>query len=210
MDKLAAKQARADRLKQARINAGYGKIAAAVRAHGWKLEAYKAHESGRNGFEDSAGRSYARAFRVSLAWLMTGEGEPGDVGDSRTTTDVPLISWVSAGHLLEQDGVDLSEFPTVAFNDLPEGDWVAFRVEGPSMNKISPPDSIIAVNRRDKRLVPNACYVIADERGSITYKRYRPNETPPFQPASYEKIEPLHLEDPITVIGRVRRSLITL
>lgn len=78
------------------------------------------------------------------------------------------------------------------------------------MNKISPPGSIIFVNRRDKRLAPNACCVVADEAGIATYKRYRPNDTPPFQPASYEEIAPLQRTGAISVVGRVKRSIIDL
>ena len=65
------------------------------------------------------------------------------------------------------------------------------------MNKISPPDSIIFVNLRDKRLVTNGCYVISDETGRATYKRWRPNDNPPFQPASYLDIPPPELEGAI-------------
>ena len=78
------------------------------------------------------------------------------------------------------------------------------------MNKISPPDSLIFVDLNDRRLVSNACYVIADETGAATYKRYRPNDKPPFQPASYEDIPPPRLEGAITVIGRVKRSMIDM
>jgi hypothetical protein len=78
------------------------------------------------------------------------------------------------------------------------------------MNKISPPDSIIFVNLRDKRLVTNGCYVISDETGRATYKRYRPNDNPPFQPASYLDIPPPELEGAITIIGRVKRSMIDM
>ena len=78
------------------------------------------------------------------------------------------------------------------------------------MNKISPPESMIFVNRRDRRLVANACYVIADETGRATYKRYRPNDDPPYQPASYDDIPAPELEGAITIIGRVRRSVIDM
>ncbi len=155
----------------------------------------------------------AHVLRTTETWLQDGEGpEEAHAGFRPTvTTYVPLISWVSAGELSHQDGVeDLSYYPTISASDLPNGDWIALRVDGPSMNKISPPDSIILVNRADKRLIPNACYVIADETGQATYKRYRPNDEPPFQPASYKNISAPKLEGTITVIGRVKRSIIDM
>lgn len=152
----------------------------------------------------------APVLGTSVAWLSDGVGsETGEAGVS--VVDVPHISWVSAGQLVQQDTVhQFDDFPHVTMVDLPEGDWIALTVEGNSMNKISPPDSIIFVNRRDKRLVANACYVVADESGAATYKRYRPNENPPFQPASYEDVAPPKLVGAVHVVGRVRRSMIGL
>ncbi|MDI6837464.1 MAG: 3-hydroxyacyl-CoA dehydrogenase family protein, partial [Rhizobiaceae bacterium] len=124
----------------------------------------------------------------------------------------PLLKrMVSAGQLVDHEGiVDLSVFPTVPAIDLPEGEWIALRVEGDSMNKISPPGSVVFTNIRDRRLVHNACYVVADETGAATYKRYRVGDTPPFQPASYHDVEPPALQGAIRIVGRVRRSVIDL
>jgi SOS-response transcriptional repressor LexA len=152
----------------------------------------------------------APVLSTSVAWLSDGAGsETGDPGIA--ITDVPHISWVSAGQLVQQDAVhSFDDVPHITMVDLPEGDWIALTVEGNSMNKISPPDSIIFVNRRDKRLVSNACYVVADESGAATYKRYRPNESPPYQPASYDDVAPPKFAGAVHVIGRVKRSMIGL
>lgn len=210
--KRIEREARALRLVQARKDAGFTGPKDIDERLGWNVNNYKAHESARNGFDAVDGKRYAKAFKVSLRWLMLGEGDPGDTSDDPIDViDVPLVSWVSAGELGSQDAVvDLSEYPVFTAVNLPDGDWIGLRVDGPSMNKISPPDSIIMVNRRDKRLVANACYVIADETGSATYKRYRPNDNPPFQPASYDDIEAPTLTGAISVIGRVRRSIIDM
>lgn len=149
----------------------------------------------------------ARALNASISDIDPAFGtDPGN-----TLIDVPVITWVSAGEMQETI-VDLTEFPTVPAANLPAGDWIALRVgaDNNSMNKISPPESVIFVNRKDKRLVANGCYVIADEQGRATYKRYRPNEKPPFQPASYDNVKPPKLEGAISVVGRVRRSIIEL
>lgn len=155
----------------------------------------------------------APVLRTTTAWLTDEIGPEEAVGgyEPIAPIDVPLISWISAGQLADQDGItDLSDFPPVPAVDLPDGDWIALRVDGPSMNKISPPDSIIFVNRRDKRLVANACYIVADETGAATYKRYRPNDDPPFQPASYEDVPPPAFSGAVHVVGRVRRSIIDM
>lgn len=208
------RERRAERLKQAREAANLGGYRKLAQRFGWNENTYKAHEQGKSGFGVSDARKYAKALKVSFSWLFLGVGLPHDTDDTPepvSVVDVPLISWISAGTLTEQAGVtDFSEFPTVSAIDLPDGDWIALRVSGDSMNKISPPESIVFVNRKDKRLVTNGCYIVADETGSATYKRYRPNEIPPFQPASYEEVEAPTFQGAVTVIGRVRRSVIDM
>lgn len=202
----------AKRLEEARIARGFNDAKKAATYFGWKYDTYAQHENGTRGIVRAA-RQYAKAYRVSEGWLLTGEGQgPGQsLQVPATVSDVPRISWVSAGELRDQDGVtDFSDYPTEPAIDLPEGEWICLEVEGNSMNKISPPESIIFVNLRDKRLVSNALYVVADESGATTYKRYRPNEEPQFQPASYEEVEPPRFQGAIRVIGRVRRSVINM
>lgn len=126
-------------------------------------------------------------------------------------TLVPRLSWISAGALKPHVTVeDLGDWPSEAIADLPQGDWIALEVEGDSMDRISPPGSLILVNRRDRRLVANACYVIANEDGEATYKRYRPNPDR-FEPVSVNPAhEPIYPDNEPLVIGRVRRSIIDM
>lgn len=147
----------------------------------------------------------AHALRTSPSWLLEGLGSPESMR-------VPLVSWVSAGALAMPDTPvetvdtdDLVQAPALA-----EGDWIALRVVGDSMDRISPPDSIIFVNRRDKRLVPNACYVIAGDDGEATYKRYRPDPMR-FEPVSInEAHEPIFPDAEPTIIGRVRKTMLEM
>ncbi|MBB4146047.1 S24 family peptidase [Rhizobium rhizoryzae] len=123
--------------------------------------------------------------------------------------DVPLIAKVSAGDLQRDDLRD-EQIGTITVGQLPAGDWIALEVDGDSMDRISPPESIIIVNRADKRLVANACYVVADENGQATYKRYRPNPDR-FEPVSTNTAhEPIFPQQLPAVIGRVRMSLLKL
>lgn len=128
---------------------------------------------------------------------------------------VPLISWVQAGAMVTPDAVgEIADAETVAAAGLdPTGTWIALRVDGTSMDRVSPPDSIVFANLRERRRVPNACYIIRDEEtGRATYKRFRP------QPDRWEPVSthdhPTIFPDPDgggpMVIGRVRRSMIEM
>ena len=107
---------------------------------------------------------------------------------------------------------DIEDAPRVIEHGLdPNGDWIALRVDGDSMNKVSPHDSIIFVNRKERSPVPNAYYVIGDGEGGTTYKRYRPPNT--WEPCSTNPAhQPLTLpadQEPY-IIGRVRKTSATL
>lgn len=204
-----------DRLRKAMERAGHTKPTDAWRALKRLLpgkDLFISNLNGNRAISRQAAAKYGEAFGVEPGWILFGdEGEGSAPAYVPVFSDVPLVSWISAGELQDQETVmDFSDFPHVSAVDLPEGDWLALRVENNSMNKISPPDSVIFVNRRDKRLVANACYIIADEQGRATYKRYRPNAKPQFQPVSYDKVPAPKLEGAITVIGRVKRSIIDM
>lgn len=66
----------AKRLEKARIERGFRTAKEAARYFGWTYETYIQHEQGIRGISRAASR-YAEAFRVSEAWLLTGEGSGG-------------------------------------------------------------------------------------------------------------------------------------
>lgn len=126
--------------------------------------------------------------------------------------EVPLVSWVAAGQLASTDAVlDAEDCERIAVPDLdPKGDWIALAVQGDSMDRISPPDSIIVVDRKDRKLVPNACYVIDDGEGGATYKRFRSGPMR-FEPVSTNPAhEPIFPDNTPKIIGRVRMSILKM
>ena len=198
------------RLQQARERAGYQSAAdAARRIRAINQNTLTSNENGNRAISRKMAEVYAQVFNVSAGWLLYGE-EP-----TAERTAVPLVSWVSAGGLAETNTV-LHEDDAIRYEYLsdldPGGDWIALRVQGRSMDKISPEDSIIFVNRKEKLLVPNACYIITDGQGGATYKRYRPPNR--FEPVStkaseFEVITFAEGREP-EVIGRVRKTVLSL
>lgn len=141
---------------------------------------------------------------------ITGHEPP--IEQTLRATAVPIVSWVTAGTMTSQHGVlEHDDLPRFDFAGLAEGDWIALEVDGDSMDRISPPGSIILVNRRETQLVANACYVFANEDGETTYKRFRPSPRR-IEPVSTNPAhEPIYLEngDP-RVVGRVRHSILKM
>ncbi|TCT42756.1 SOS-response transcriptional repressor LexA [Martelella mediterranea] len=188
------------RLEEARKERGFKTAKAAVDYFGWSYATYKQHEQGIRGIGRAASK-YAKAFRVSEAWLLTGQGEqPGPA--------VPLISFVSAGHLTEPNGyVPSDDFISIPAGGLPAGDWIALKVEGDSMDLFSPPGSIIFVNRREREAIDGGFYVVRTEDGDATYKRYRKDPERLEPETTNREHKTIYPKGPLTIIGRVRRTM---
>lgn len=115
-----------DRLIWARTNRGFSDAAEACRFFGFKYDTYIQHERGERGITRAADR-YASAYRVSKAWLLTGEGSPQ--GTDRRM--IPVVGHVGAGGLWNPwEQTDFGEIPSNIEN---EDALVAVRIKGDSM-----------------------------------------------------------------------------
>jgi phage repressor protein C with HTH and peptisase S24 domain len=189
------------RIKATRTDAGLTQEGLAIRL-GTTRGAVGNWELGKGIKRDNL-LAIARDFGISVNWLATGHGTPTE---EPTAAEVPLLAMISAGAMMRDDVAD-EALGTVTVSDLPPGDWIALRVVGDSMDRISPPDSTIFVDRRDKLLVPNGLYVIADTDGNATYKRFRPGPPKRFEPVSSNKdLEPLFPDNDPMIVGRVKRT----
>ena len=142
------KDARADRLKQARKAAGYSSAEKAAKRFLWNVNSYKAHESGRNGFGISDAKRYAHAFGVTTAWLQTGEGDAPEgrspssgltlstapIGMIRVSGKVAANSWLSVEDM--DFGYDDIDYVPSIGGYPPEWQF-ALVVEGNCLNKIA-------------------------------------------------------------------------
>ena len=81
----------AKRLKAAREKAGFGNATQAAKQHRWTVSTYLGHENGSRDFDREQAKKYAKAFRTTAAWLMTGEGE------ASTAQMIPVVGYIGAG-----------------------------------------------------------------------------------------------------------------
>lgn len=121
---------------------------------------------------------------------------------------IPVISEVAAGKLTDPATQIRDGDQTIEIGGLDPGDYFATRVSGDSMDRLSPPGSLIVVNRADRDLVRGRRYIFS-LRGKTTYKRWEvnpfrlvPESTNPANEAIFPKSE-----EEWTVIGRVRLTL---
>lgn len=163
--------------------------------------------------EMKSGKRKVKAEEIPVIARVTGLPPPAelvsDEPDNPKAVRIPVVSWVSAGALMNPDSQEIIGTELFAGLD-PRGDWIALRVKGDSMDRISPPDSVILVNRKDKKLVPNACYVVSDGDDGVTYKRYRPNPNRMEPVSTNPAHEPMFFRDEPRIIGRVMKTILDL
>lgn len=134
---------RHDRLRQARIAAGFKTQADAVRRHGWNPNTYKSNENGNAPFGFEQGKAYAKAYRVTPQWLYDGAGE------MRLDAGVPVIGRVGAdpeGRVIrtaDQSSGDSAPAPTGGTSDS-----VALEVDGHSMRGFADDGALIYFERQ--------------------------------------------------------------
>jgi SOS-response transcriptional repressor LexA len=203
------------RLRHARIKAGYESAAAAARAMNIPQATLTSHENTTRSFDEQDAQRYARFFHTSPEWLLFGKG-PDHI-------DAPLqlavVGEVRAGAWLEVDGEpEVVERIPVA----PDSRWVhcrqfALQVVGTSMNKVAQPgDYVIVASWSDMgtELQDDDLVVVKRLRGTtyeVTLKRARQSEKgwqlwPESSDPRWQT--PLKLEDgdndvEVVIIGRV-------
>lgn len=66
---------RHERLTVARKRAGHKSAMEAAKKNNWPPSTYASHENGQTPLPVKAAHKYAKAFKVSPAWLLTAEGD---------------------------------------------------------------------------------------------------------------------------------------
>lgn len=200
------------RLKEARLKAGFKSAADGARALGIGVEGYRHHENGIRGYKYEQAEIYARKFKTTPEWLMAGKTREFVDPGPRQARSVTLLSWVGAGRLGPVAPIESVENAgTLTIERLPPGEWVALSVEGGSMDRIAVDGSTIIANRRDRVLVSGKFYIFVAKDGETTFKRYRSNperfvpySTDPDQEPIYPEYEP---ERDWQVFARVYRVM---
>lgn len=135
---------RHDRLRKARIAAGFERPAEASRRFGFNENSYRAHENGNAPFSYKAAKDYASAFRVRVEWLMDAKGSMRD-----ETPLVRIVGRVGAN----PDGSVIYVTGQETYDQVPpppgaSPDCVALEVVGDSQLPIIENGSILFVDRQ--------------------------------------------------------------
>jgi phage repressor protein C with HTH and peptisase S24 domain len=161
----------ADRLKDARVRAGYETAKQAAEALGVPVTTYVSHENGQRGYPASKAHKYAKFFRVSPEWLLFGKGDRAQNGDLPELTPVvpsrlvKIIGVVQAGMWAEivDYGNDVGEIP-VFLPKYASANLFALTVRGTSMNRVFPDGTTVIVCPVAEAGVRDGSFVVVQRR----------------------------------------------
>jgi len=82
----------AERLRIARLRAGFSTAKEAAEAMGFPVSTYLAHENGSRGYPAAKAATYARKFKVPEVWLLYGTGPaPGEAKGDETAEVISIF-----------------------------------------------------------------------------------------------------------------------
>lgn len=219
------------RLRLAREKAGFKSAAEAIERFGWKASTYLAHENGQNGIRADKAAVYADAFKVTVGWLLTGEGELPErlpaVTDVKTGSifevggaefaRIPVYDvHLSAGYGATNSTENILDFYTIGMNmlrdftDAPINRLVFVRVKGDSMEPLLTTGDWVLVDTRETRLATPAIYAFVNDGEAIIKHASQHLETGAVTLFSHNpKYEPQTITNPdcLRVIGRIALSI---
>jgi SOS-response transcriptional repressor LexA len=150
MEQLTKRHEMAGRLAEARRRAGYETVADAARSLGVKYPTYASHENGSAGIRHPVAERYARKFKVSLEWLLTGRGSMlanGVAPAEMEVSGLPVLGSIQAGHWLETTFLDSEGepelLPVARDARFPRARQYALYVVGDSMDLDYPDGSYV-------------------------------------------------------------------
>ena len=162
---------RHDRLRQARIAAGFERATDAAERFGWNANTYKSNENGAAPFSFKKAKDYAKAFGVRAEWLYDAAG-PMKAADEATVRVIGRAGADTEGRLIHSDADQT--FDRAPARPGATTEEVAVEIVGDSMRAIADDGALLYF--RDQRNPPSpdmiGFYCIVElEDGRVLFKR---------------------------------------
>ena len=162
---------RHDRLRQARIAAGFERASDAAARFGWNENTYKSNENGNAPFSFRKAREYAEAFGVRAEWLYDETG-PVQAGVEPMVRIIGRVGADTEGTVIQTDGQE--GFDTAPVPPGGTSAAVALEVVGHSMRAVAEDGSLIYFEDQRNPPTPDMLgyYCIVEiEDGRVLFKR---------------------------------------
>jgi len=133
-------EARAERLKAARKEAGFRSAAAAARQFEWTVSTYNSHENRQNPIREKQAQLYATAFGVDAIWVLYGTAAPASIKSGELIPTLEIVGAAEAGCWREEHSKEEARRLSAMVSEknyAPETQFVV-EVRGDEMSGASP------------------------------------------------------------------------
>lgn len=170
----------AQRLQQARKNAGFTSAAEAAERFGWAKPTYSGHENGSRGVRRDKAEQYGRAFKVSPEWLLFGGSDdastaPPPALPAELVSVYDVKASAGDGALVEDERViEQLAFPAGYLSRITKAkpkDLAIIGVKGDSMAPTIDDDDVVMIDVAKRDLSFDGLFVIKDGGASLLVKR---------------------------------------
>lgn len=171
-------QARAGRLREARMAAGFRSAAAAAQRNRWVEATYRSHENGTRKIDDEDAERYASGFsksgrKVTGLWIIYGPQDEAPETSEKAPNSVPVMGLIGAGATIEPEyeqipehGIYQIQLPFAVPDEL-----IALQVDGESMMPYYEDGDIVIVWKEQKKNLEDYYGQLAAVR-TLDGKRY--------------------------------------
>lgn len=132
---------RHDRLRKARIAAGFDGPNEAAQRFNWSVNTYKSNENGNAPFSFKKAKAYAEAYGVRAEWLYDGEGPMRAIVDERLVPVLGKVGAAADGELRMENADRTTDFVPIPPGGTSKS--AALMVQGNSMPDVAEDGSII-------------------------------------------------------------------
>ncbi|MFO1259031.1 MAG: XRE family transcriptional regulator [Gammaproteobacteria bacterium] len=186
-----------ERLKDARIKAGFGSAKEFAEKTNLKISTYSLHEAGTRGMSIEVIEHYAGLLEINASWLLTGIGP-------RCKTkirEIPIITWAGIKEFINHRHQFYNEHTTSDVDLSPYS--FALRVNNDTMEPRYPEGAIIIVDCEQHPRHKDFAVFQLDDKKEFTFKQLLHAEGELFAKSLNPDYPTLKLSKDARIIGKV-------
>ncbi|MBS0290613.1 MAG: LexA family transcriptional regulator [Proteobacteria bacterium] len=193
-----------ERLKQARMQAGFTTAKAFAVKHDLKISTYSLHEAGTRSMALEVIEHYATLLDLNTSWLLTGMGSK----NSSLVRQVPIIDWEHVVNYPQGIAFDLVKWTTSDIDLSPFS--FALIVDNDAMEPRYPEGTIIIVDNQQKPKIKDYALILLKEKKVPVFKQLIQVDGTLYAKSLNPEYKAIRLSKSAQVLGKIMQAKLIL
>lgn len=186
-----------ERLKLARIEAGFTTAKEFALSNDLKISTYHLHEAGTRSMALEVLEQYAALLKINVSWLLTGIGPKS----SLKIRHVPIIAWEEVSSFPEEIDFQSKQWTTADMDLSPFS--FALIVDNDAMEPRYPEGTIIIVDPKQKPKMKDFALIILKEKAPPFFKQLVQMDGDLYAKSLNPDYKPIRLTKQVEILGKV-------